>query len=536
MSELLHSGHHPDADQLNAFVENTLPAHELEQTLAHLAVCPDCREIVALSLSPVDDRLPSPVYKPWFFRWNLAWPAIAAVTAIVFIIALVRNGAITRNSAGVPTQVAASHQLVPLQPLTVPQISNPNPPAPPDNRPPNHRHRAVASDAALANLTKDKTTFDPLTAEGPLLQNGLPQPASTSGTQAIHGQLRPPVNGAGVGLATVSPQNEPAFPTDHFQQSPTGSSATTTANASGRLIEAPLVAPAPDPAPPPLAAPIAAASTNQTVEVTDAASAVTLPTTSSDIQLNQARNIVTHLPSNLPVLSMVSNAHQVLAIDTQHSLFLSDDAGNHWKAVPAQWKGRAVKVGLAFSPLSRKLSAGAAAGEASGANFGAIGGPVRAKTAVTSATLMGSVTDTSGAAISDASVVVGNATTPNARTVKTDHTGHYLVEGLVPGSYQVAVEAPGFNKQQLDVTVTALQQSSANLTLSVGQASQTVAVSAASEAVDVNASLEHAATLSVARKNKTERSSASESSSVFEITTDTGEHWTSIDGHTWKRN
>jgi hypothetical protein len=540
MSELLQSGHHPDADQLNAFVEHTLPPHELEQTLAHLAVCPDCREIVALSLPPVDDHLPTPGHKPWLFRWNLAWPAIAAVTAIVFIIALVRNGATTRNSAGVPTQVAASHQPVPLQPLTVPQISNPNPPAPPDNRPPDHRHRAVASDAALANLTKDKTTFDTLTAEGPLLQNGLPQPASTSGTQAIHGQLRPPVNGAGVGLATVSPQNEPAFPTDHFQQSPTGSSGTTTANASGRLIEAPLVAPvpqAPNPAPPPLAAPIAAAPTNQTVEVTDAASAVTLPTTTSDIQLSQARNIVTHsLPSNLPVLSMASNAHQVLAIDTQHSLFLSDDDGNHWKAVPAQWKGRAVKVDLASSTLSKKLSAGTATGEASGANFGANGGPATAKTAVTSATLTGSVSDTSGAAISDASVVVGNATTPNARTVKTDRTGHYLVDDLAPGNYQVAVEAPGFNKQQLDVTVTASQLSSANLTLSVGQASQTVAVSAGSEAVDVNASSEHAATLSVARKNKTERSSASQYPPVFEITTDTGEHWTSIDGHTWKRN
>ncbi len=52
MSELLQAGQHPDADQLNAFVEHTLPAHEQQQTLAHLAVCPACRQIVALSLPP----------------------------------------------------------------------------------------------------------------------------------------------------------------------------------------------------------------------------------------------------------------------------------------------------------------------------------------------------------------------------------------------------------------------------------------------------------------------------------------------------
>jgi uncharacterized membrane protein len=232
---------------------------------------------------------------------------------------------------------------------------------------------------------------------------------------------------------------------------------------------------------------------------------------------------------------MVSNAHQVLAIDTQHSLFLSDDAGNHWKAVPPQWKGQAVKVELASSTSLKKSGAGTATVEASSPNSGAIGGPVLTQTPVTSASLTGAVIDTTGAAISNASVVVGNATTPNARTVKTDRTGHYLVDGLIPGNYQVAVEAPGFSKQQLDVTVTASQQNSANLTLSVGQATETVAVSAASENIDINGPPELAATLSVARKSKTARSSPSQSP-VFEITTDTGEHWASTDGHIWKQN
>ena len=53
MSETLQSGRHPDADQISAFVESALPAYEREQVLDHLAVCTECRAIVALSLPEV---------------------------------------------------------------------------------------------------------------------------------------------------------------------------------------------------------------------------------------------------------------------------------------------------------------------------------------------------------------------------------------------------------------------------------------------------------------------------------------------------
>jgi hypothetical protein len=522
MSERLQSGHHPDADQLNAFGENLLPAHEREQTLAHLAICPDCREIVALSLPAVEELLPQPVHKPWFFRWNLAWPLVAAVGALVLVIVYVRNTATTRNGAGVPTQVAASNTPVPLPTPATPQISNPKPLSLPDSGQPSGRYAVVASGASeAASPAKAKATMGGGAGSfgNPVLRDVLPQPALASGSQAMHRQLAPSVgHTADVGLATAS-----AVPTN---QSPLNASDAASAKAFDRL-QALKPAPTPLATPTPPAAPAAVTAANQVVEVSDSPSVVTIPSASSDIKLSQAGNSLTHpLPSSLPVLSMVSNVHQVLAIDTHHSLFLSDDAGNHWKAIPARWQGRAVKVDLASSPPSKELSAGAAAGEASGANFGTIGGPVIAQAAVTSASLTGTVTDTTGAAIPDASVVVGNVTTPNARTMKTDRSGRYLVDGLVPGSYQVAAEAPGFIKQQLDVTLTASQQSSANLILPIGQAAETVSVSASSEPI---------ATLSVARKDSKERLFISQSPSVFEITTDTGEHWTSPDGHTWKR-
>ena len=111
MSELLQSGQHPDADQLSAFIEHALPAHEQEQTLAHLAVCPHCRSVVALSL-PAVEEMPKPhlepVRRPWLSGWNLVWPAAAALAALVLVGIYIRKGAILPGDVMRPTQTAAS--------------------------------------------------------------------------------------------------------------------------------------------------------------------------------------------------------------------------------------------------------------------------------------------------------------------------------------------------------------------------------------------------------------------------------------------
>src|ERR1700685_559337 len=41
---------HPDADVLTAFSEQALAASEREDVLQHLALCADCRDVVALAL------------------------------------------------------------------------------------------------------------------------------------------------------------------------------------------------------------------------------------------------------------------------------------------------------------------------------------------------------------------------------------------------------------------------------------------------------------------------------------------------------
>src|SRR5882757_10012845 len=116
MSELLQSGQHPDADQLSAFIEHALPAHEQEETLAHLAICPHCRSIVALSM-PAADPLPLELARrPWLSGWMMVWPAGAALAALLLAGLYIWNGFVVRSHVP-PTQSAQSRPPEPLKQL-----------------------------------------------------------------------------------------------------------------------------------------------------------------------------------------------------------------------------------------------------------------------------------------------------------------------------------------------------------------------------------------------------------------------------------
>ena len=111
MSELFQAGQHPDADQLNAFVERALPAHEHQQTLTHLALCPHCRQIVALSLPPADESPilpPEPVRRRWW-----AWAGIPALAAIVLVIVFVRHEQRIVHQTSVLSQMADARKPAP---------------------------------------------------------------------------------------------------------------------------------------------------------------------------------------------------------------------------------------------------------------------------------------------------------------------------------------------------------------------------------------------------------------------------------------
>src|SRR2546426_5237707 len=91
--------------------------------------------------------------------------------------------------------------------------------------------------------------------------------------------------------------------------------------------------------------------------------------------------------------------------------------------------------------------------------------------------ITGSVTDPSGAAITDAQVTLTNLGTAEKRTQATGPDGLYTFVNLIPGNYKVEVEKPGFKHITRTPIVVEVQQSAKiDVTLPVGQANETVEV------------------------------------------------------------
>ena len=437
MSEILQAGQHPDADQLNAFAEHTLPAHEQQQTLAHLANCPACRQIVALSLPPADAP---PVLQPvvshrWFSRWHPAWAGIAAFAALILVILFVRNGERRVHQESVPAQVADARK--PAAPLV-------------ENTPP----EVARKEAPLAQRAQRKQRIATGTQPAPLAETRQ-APANGSADGGISGNM----GGILGGIAPRPPK--PPAPGTWFG----ASAASASRPVNGRVIT----------------------------------------------RLQSVLSAPSPLPSRLAVLSMASHGNQRLAIDTDHHLFLSDDEGTNWKAVPSPWKGRAVAVAL--------TSRGTSGNEAPALKMSF------RPAAVTGAALFGTITDTTGAVVPGATVVATNPAAEIVRSAATDNRGQFRMEGLVPGSYRIEAQARGFETESFSAEVAPAQQAVADVRLRVGSASQTVSVeAAAAPTADLAANASPVA-----------KSPDTQTLSRFEITTDDGEHWMSTDGQSWTR-
>ena len=102
------------------------------------------------------------------------------------------------------------------------------------------------------------------------------------------------------------------------------------------------------------------------------------------------------------------------------------------------------------------------------------------------ATLSGTVTDASGAAIPNVQITVKNSATGETQVVKTNSDGLYTAPNLLPGTYDVTFSAQGFALVTESNLVLAVgEQHSLNRTLQVGQATQKVEVTAAAATVEL---------------------------------------------------
>lgn len=127
---------HPEANILTGFAERSLSEPERAGVLVHLASCADCREILALALSPIDTEIVAPAStaasRSWFtwpaFRWGFATAGVALV-----VLGLVQfehrrsdtSAMLARQAAPAPMAAALQKEVAPAPSLP----SNQNTPA-----------------------------------------------------------------------------------------------------------------------------------------------------------------------------------------------------------------------------------------------------------------------------------------------------------------------------------------------------------------------------------------------------------------------
>ena len=138
---------HPDADVLNAFAEQALPAAEREEILQHLALCEQCRTVVVLALPPVEAVVPAVATEPsaaqrsmsragkrswaWLLGWrNLSWAGLAAgfIVAATLLMHQPEKPAqpvAQKQETGVSENAGAAQESAPQVPSSTDAVSNP---------------------------------------------------------------------------------------------------------------------------------------------------------------------------------------------------------------------------------------------------------------------------------------------------------------------------------------------------------------------------------------------------------------------------
>jgi Carboxypeptidase regulatory-like domain len=121
---------------------------------------------------------------------------------------------------------------------------------------------------------------------------------------------------------------------------------------------------------------------------------------------------------------------------------------------------------------------------------------LRAHAQAVSATLVGTVTDTTGAGVPGAKITIQETATGISRETVSNESGNYTFPNLTPGTYSIVVLAAGFKKEtrpSVDVVVNTTAR--VDLDLQPGSATETVTVTAApaimqTDRADVSTNLE----------------------------------------------
>jgi hypothetical protein len=107
----------------------------------------------------------------------------------------------------------------------------------------------------------------------------------------------------------------------------------------------------------------------------------------------------------------------------------------------------------------------------------------------TTGSIVGSVTDATGAVVPSAAVTVTNIDTGISTKTTSDTTGNYVATTLREGHYRVTVEAAGFRRsEQTGLTLNVQDRLGVNVVLEVGQLADTIEVNSTAPALQTDTS------------------------------------------------
>src|SRR5881275_3316943 len=105
--------------------------------------------------------------------------------------------------------------------------------------------------------------------------------------------------------------------------------------------------------------------------------------------------------------------------------------------------------------------------------------PAQRAQAQATATVSGTVRDSSGAILPDAGVVLHDTATNLDRATRTNSVGNYVIPQIQPGTYELRVSKQGFRSEvRSNVTLVVNQTATLDFSLPPGETRETVEVQA----------------------------------------------------------
>src|SRR5579864_4204417 len=110
--------------------------------------------------------------------------------------------------------------------------------------------------------------------------------------------------------------------------------------------------------------------------------------------------------------------------------------------------------------------------------------PAGAQSTVATGSIQGTVTDPNGAVVPNATVTITNKATGQATKITSSSSGTYASGALIPGEYEVRIEAKGFQTQALTVPVQVGNIAAGSAKLTLGQSTEVIEVTGSAVAVN----------------------------------------------------